>query len=110
MSCSKDDNQQEEIIVEEYSETDQLTVETDEAYKQEDETVETDSAYSEEEQTPETYSIEEEEDLKHKMLLKLTIAEMLEKQEVAETSEIDEIVVPSTEEAEKVHQQHSTKL
>ena len=33
---------------------------------------------------------------------------MAETQEVAETSEIDEIVVPSTEEAEKVHQQHST--
>ena len=101
-ACSKDDNQQEEIVVEEYSQSEStdVSVVTDEEYASQEESTQSDAAYGsnqDDQQSPETYSIEETD----------TVSEQSEDvAQVEESSEIDEIVVPNTEDAEKVHQQN----
>ena len=101
-ACSKDDNQQEEIVVEEYSQSEstEVSVDTDEEYASQEESTQSDAAYGsdqDEQQSPETYSIEETD----------TVSEQSEDMAQTEgSSEIDEIVVPNTEDAEKVHQQN----
>ena len=90
-SCSKDDNQQEEIVVEEYSQQEYSQQEDTELNETEsNDSVEADSQ-SQDEQSPESYSLDEQ------------VAD----EESTNDSELDEIVIPSTDEAEEVSEEHN---